>query len=173
MAVNGTPVTLPWVSEAKAVLQAWYGGNETGHGIADVVFGAVNAAGKLPLTYPRRVEDHPAHLIYRSEAGRALYGEDVYVGYRYFDRAGIEPLFPFGHGLSYTTSALADLSINQAEGSNDVQISVKVTNTGTVAGSWCSRPGDYAIRVGQSSRDANAVEGTLAIKEATYCKEWE
>ncbi|CAK7230181.1 hypothetical protein SBRCBS47491_007498 [Sporothrix bragantina] len=229
---SGTPVTLPWVGQAKAVLQAWYGGNETGNGIADVVFGAVNPAGKLPLTYPRRLEDNPAHVNYRSEAGRVLYGEDVYVGYRYFDRAGIEPLFPFGHGLSYTSFSLEDLVISQAEASNDVQVSVKVTNTGAVAGSctvqlyvappvweprrvpavpqrpsqelrvfdkvhdlaagasaqvtlnldakrdtsywdetvdsWCSREGLYRIRVGQSSRDVNAVEGTLTIKETTH-----
>ncbi|CAK7206711.1 hypothetical protein SEUCBS139899_009516 [Sporothrix eucalyptigena] len=131
---SGTPVSLPWLSNAKAVLQAWYGGNQTGHGIADVVFGTVNPAGKLPLTYPLCVEDHPAHFNYRSEAGRCLYGEDVYVGYRYFDRAGIEPVFPFGHGLSYTTFTLERLTIEKTEG-NNVNVSLTVTNTGSVTGS--------------------------------------
>ncbi|KAH8659860.1 glycoside hydrolase superfamily [Xylariales sp. PMI_506] len=138
---SGTPVTMPWIGSAKAVLQAWYGGNETGNAIADVVFGRVNPAGKLPLTFPRRLKDNPAYLNYRSEAGRVLYGEDVYVGYRYYDEMEIEPLFPFGHGLSYTTFALFDLQLLLAGGEQTglpaagaATATVTVTNTGSVAG---------------------------------------
>lgn len=137
---SGTPVAMPWVEKAKSVLHAWYGGNETGHAIADVVFGDVNPSGKLPLTMPRRLKDNPSYLNYRSEAGRVLYGEDVYVGYRYFDDAEVEPLFPFGHGLSYTTFALSLLKVEQVPGNSansaplTLSVSLSVTNTGSATG---------------------------------------
>ena len=100
---------MPWASKAKALIQAWYGGNETGNGIADVIYGTVNPSAKLPLTFPKRLKDNPAYLNYRSEAGRVLYGEDVYVGYRYYEEMEIEPLFSFGHGLSYTSFNYSNL----------------------------------------------------------------
>ncbi len=83
---SGTPVTMPWADKANAVVQAWYGGDEIGNAIADVVFGKVNPSGKLPLSFPVRLEDNPAFLNYSSERGRVLYGEDVYVGYRYYEK---------------------------------------------------------------------------------------
>lgn len=126
---SGTPVAMPWAGKAKAIIQAWYGGNETGHGIADVIYGEVNPSGKLPLTFPKRVKDNPTYLNYRSEGGRVLYGEDVYVGYRYYEQLELEPLFAFGHGLSYTTFALSDLSIQQKE-SNGLSVHCKLENTG-------------------------------------------
>ncbi|KGO78268.1 Glycoside hydrolase family 3 [Penicillium italicum] len=130
---SGTPVEMPWVHKAKSILHAWYGGNETGNGIADVVFGDVNPSGKLPLTFPRRVKDNPTFFNYRSEGGRVLYGEDVYVGYRYYDGLEIDPLFPFGHGLSYTTFKLSNLELIRDSGSL-LQIKCKVQNTGSRAG---------------------------------------
>jgi beta-glucosidase len=126
---SGTPAAMPWINKAKAVVQAWYGGNETGHCIADVLYGTVNPSGKLPLTFPKRVKDNPTYLNYRSEAGRVLYGEDVYVGYRYYEQLEIEPLFAFGHGLSYTTFALSDLSLQQKE-DNKLWIFCKLKNMG-------------------------------------------
>lgn len=125
---SGTPVTMPWVKKAKAIIQAWYGGNETGHGIADVVYGVVNPSAKLPLTFPKRVKDNPTYLNYRSEAGRVLYGEDVYVGYRYYEQLELEPNFVFGHGLSYTTFDLSDLSLVQKD--NNLSVCCKLANTG-------------------------------------------
>src|SRR6201995_1765330 len=89
---SGTPVTMPWIESANAVVQAWYGGNETGNGIADVLFGHVNPGGKLPLSWPRRLEDNPTYLNFGSVRGRVLYGEDVYVGYRYYDKVNVHPL---------------------------------------------------------------------------------
>ncbi|RAK79311.1 beta-glucosidase H [Aspergillus fijiensis CBS 313.89] len=130
---SGTPVGMPWIDKAKAVLHAWYGGNETGNGLADVIFGDVNPSGKLPLTFPRRLKDNPTYFNFRSEGGRVLYGEDVYVGYRFYDEAEIEPLFPFGHGLSYTTFVLSDLCLEQ-NADNNVHVRCKVRNTGTKAG---------------------------------------
>jgi beta-glucosidase len=135
---SGTPVSMPWADKAKTVLQAWFGGNETGNGIADVVYGTVNPSAKLPLTMPRRVQDNPAYLNYRSEGGRVLYGEDIYVGYRHYERLEVAPLFPFGHGLSYTTFTLSDLRLSQ-DGSA-VTASVKVSNTGT-------RPGAEVVQL--------------------------
>lgn len=98
MVVNqsGTPVTMPWAGQAKCIVQAWYGGNETGHGIADVLFGDVNPCAKLPLSWPIDVKHNPTYLNYASVGGRVLYGEDVYVGYKFYERTEREVLFPFG-----------------------------------------------------------------------------
>ncbi|KAI9929388.1 hypothetical protein MW887_000857 [Aspergillus wentii] len=130
---SGTPVEMPWIQQAKAVLHAWYGGNETGNGIADVVFGDVNPSGKLPLTFPRRLKDNPTYFNYRSEGGRVLYGEDVYVGYRFYDEIEIEPLFPFGHGLSYTRFALSGLEV-ATNSDNRLVVKCNLQNAGPVAG---------------------------------------
>ncbi|KAJ6020500.1 hypothetical protein N7540_006004 [Penicillium herquei] len=138
---SGTPVTMPWVNDARAVLQAWFGGNECGNGIADVLYGDVNPSAKLPVTFPRRLQDNPSYLNFRSERGRVLYGEDVYVGYRYFEKSDLAPAFPFGHGLSYTTFARSDLQIKTVpeekkyqESGEPITATVTVTNTGSVAG---------------------------------------
>lgn len=129
---SGTPVAMPWLKEAPALLQAWYGGNETGNAIADVVFGKTNPSGKLPLSFPVRNEDNPAFLNYKSERNRAIYGEDVYVGYRFYEKTKKEVAFPFGHGLSYTTFYIKDLSIEDDEA--NIVITASVTNTGNVDG---------------------------------------
>ncbi|POR35636.1 Beta-glucosidase [Tolypocladium paradoxum] len=110
---SGTPVAMPWLDQAGAVLQAWFGGNQGGNGIADVLLGVVNPGGKLPLTMPRRVADNPSALSHRSDNGRVLYSEDVYVGYRWYDTLDILPLFAFGHGLSYTTFELSGLEVEE------------------------------------------------------------
>ncbi|KAJ6093067.1 Beta-glucosidase [Penicillium sp. IBT 16267x] len=130
---SGTPVEMPWINDAKAVLHAWYGGNETGNGLADVIFGDVNPSGKLPLTFPRRLKDNPTYFNFRSEGGRVLYGEDVYVGYRYYEGLEVEPLFPFGHGLSYTTFQVSDLTVNHNP-ETTLNVSCKVQNTGSRKG---------------------------------------
>ncbi|KAH0194528.1 glycoside hydrolase family 3 protein, partial [Aureobasidium melanogenum] len=132
---SGTPVEMPWLSKVPALLQAWYGGNETGNGVADVVFGDVNPCGKTSLSFPIRNEDNPAFLNYRSEAGRVLYGEDVYVGYRYYDTLSRPVAFPFGHGLSYSTFSFSGLKLESPSDSEGNFIArVTVRNTGKVAG---------------------------------------
>ncbi|KAL4737499.1 glycoside hydrolase superfamily [Aspergillus similis] len=137
---SGTPVKMPWASKAKALLQAWFGGNECGNGIADVLYGNVNPSGKLPLTFPVRLQDNPSYLNFRSERGRVLYGEDIYVGYRYYEKVQLSPLFPFGHGLSYTTFTREKLELNTSPEKDKLQdgepitAKVIVTNTGKVAG---------------------------------------
>ncbi|KAG7694658.1 hypothetical protein KL933_003523 [Ogataea haglerorum] len=127
----GTPVEMPWVSKAKALLYTSYGGNETGNGIADVIFGKINPAGKLPLTFPRRLQDCPGYLNFGTENGRVLYGEDVYVGYRFYDTFKVPSLFPFGYGLSYTSFALSALKV---EYDGVLQVDVLLENTGDRAG---------------------------------------
>jgi beta-glucosidase len=129
---SGTPVRMPWIDDVAAVVQAWYGGNETGNVIADVLFGDVNPSGKLSLSFPKRVQDNPAFLNFRAEGGRTVYGEDVYVGYRYYEFAEREVLFPFGHGLSYTTFEFDGLEVSEKDGK--VEVGVTVRNTGSVKG---------------------------------------
>jgi len=139
---SGMPVTLtPWASDAPAIVQAWYGSNETGNAIADVIFGATNPSGKLPLSFPVRNEDNPAFLNHRSERGRTVYGEGVYIGYRFYEKTKREVAFPFGHGLSYTSFALSSLQLHNsapAEGAGldptTISVSVDVHNIGTLPG---------------------------------------
>lgn len=129
---SGTPVGMPWIKGVKGLIQAWYGGNETGNAIADVLFGNVNPGAKLPLSFPVRVQDNPAFLNYVTERGRTLYGEDVYIGYRWYEQLELPVLFPFGHGLSYTTFSYSNLSVSTT--SDLVTVSLTVTNTGSLAG---------------------------------------
>ncbi|KAF7715299.1 Beta-glucosidase [Penicillium ucsense] len=134
---SGTPVTMPWASKAQCIVQAWYGGNETGHGIVDVLFGAVNPCGKLPLSWPVDLRHNPAYLNHVSVGGRVLYGEDVYAGYRFYEKTGREVLFPFGHGLSYTTFQVsADVSVSPQtfEMDHPSVASVRIENIGLSAG---------------------------------------
>ncbi|KAF7914950.1 hypothetical protein BELL_0659g00040 [Botrytis elliptica] len=129
---SGTPVALPFLSTTPALLQAWYGGNETGNAIADVIFGKTNPSAKLPLSFPKRIEDNPAFLSFRSERGRVIYGEDIYMGYRWYEALNLPVLFPFGHGLSYTTFAISDLNVEKID--KKIKISAKVKNTGEASG---------------------------------------
>lgn len=132
---SGTPVTMPWADQAKALVQAWYGGNETGNAIADVIFGDINPSGKLSLSFPKRNEDNPAFLNYTTtDDNRVLYGEDVYVGYKFYEKTFKEVLFPFGHGLSYTTFFMKDLTITSADDDKTITLSLSITNTGPLAG---------------------------------------
>lgn len=137
---SGTPVTMPWIDKANVLAQAWFGGNELGNGLADVLFGDVNPSGKLSLSFPARLQDSPSYLNFGSERGRVLYGEDVYVGYRYFEKSAVRPLFSFGYGLSYTTFERSDLSLRideekpVLEDGETISASLIVTNTGSVPG---------------------------------------
>ncbi|KAK9455662.1 glycoside hydrolase superfamily [Dipodascopsis uninucleata] len=130
---SGTPVTMPWVDKASALVHAWYGGNETGNGIADVIFGDLNPSGKLSLSFPKRLQDNPAYLNYRSEGGRTLYGEDIYIGYRYYEKIEKDVLFPFGYGLSFSNFSMSDLSVRFSK-NNIIIVSVTVANISGPAG---------------------------------------
>jgi len=133
---TGGPVAMPWLARVGAVVQAWYPGQECGNAIADVLTGRVNPAGRLPQTFPVRLEDNPAYLNYPGENGRVVYGEGIFVGYRYYDKKRIAPLFPFGHGLSYTTFAYDNLrlSADTLAPGETLTVTVDVTNSGPRAG---------------------------------------
>lgn len=134
---SGGPLNmLPWLDKVAAVVQAWYPGQELGNAVADVLFGDVNASGKLPTTFPKRLEDNPAYLNFPGENGKVTYGEGIFVGYRYYDKKKIEPLFPFGHGLSYTTFAYSNLRLSATTIAPEetLAVAIDITNTGTRAG---------------------------------------
>jgi beta-glucosidase len=132
----GSPVEMPWIDKVPAVLQIWYNSQEQGNALADVLFGDVNPSGKLPTTFPVRLEDNPAYINYPGENGKVRYGEGIFVGYRYYDKKKLEPLFPFGHGLSYTTFEYSNLRLSAKSLTPNelLKVRVDVTNTGKVAG---------------------------------------
>ncbi|GAB4209506.1 MAG: glycoside hydrolase family 3 C-terminal domain-containing protein [Roseiflexaceae bacterium] len=133
---TGSPVAMPWLDQVAAVVQAWYPGQECGNAISDVLFGAANPSGRLPTTFPVRLEDNPAFDNYPGTEGRVAYGEGVFVGYRHYDTRGITPLFPFGFGLSYTSFAYANLHLSASTIAPGEQLAVRIdiTNTGARAG---------------------------------------
>jgi beta-glucosidase len=128
----GSPVEMPWAGDVAAILQSWYGGQEAGNALTDVLFGDVVPSGKLPVTFPARLEDNPAFINYPGENGKVYYGEGIFVGYRYYDKKQIAPLFPFGHGLSYVSFVYDNLRLNGTtfNPGDDIIVSVEVTNTG-------------------------------------------
>lgn len=131
--INGTPIEMPWVNEVAAIVEAFYPGQEGGDAIANILSGKVNPSGKLPDTFPVKMEDVLSMKYYPGGDGVIDYAEGLKIGYRQFDEDGIEPLFPFGFGLSYTTFQLSNLIVEKKDNSN-VWVSVEVTNTGKVAG---------------------------------------
>jgi beta-glucosidase len=128
----GSPLHMPWLDKVAAVLQSWYLGQETGNALADVLFGDVNPSGKLPTTFPKRYQDNPAYVNYPGENGKVYYGEGIFVGYRYYEAKQVEPLFPFGHGLSYTQFEYRDLEIKvgDSDKGREIQVSLQVENIG-------------------------------------------
>ncbi len=146
--ISGNPVAMPWVAQVPAIVQAWYLGSEAGNSIADVLYGRVCPSGKLPMTFPVKLSDVAAHSfgelsypgIPRNDGSKIVdqeYLEGLYVGYKWNDKQKIKPLFPFGHGLSYTTFEYGKLTADKSEVNADdtVTFTIPVTNTGSVAGS--------------------------------------
>lgn len=134
---TGDPVTMTkWIDKTPALLDMWYGGQEGGHALASVLFGDANPSGKLPVTLPKKFEDSPAAANYPGKDLEVNYAEGLYVGYRYFDTKNVEPQFPFGFGLSYTTFEYSGLKVTpgKANGKEPVQVSLKVRNSGQRAG---------------------------------------
>jgi beta-glucosidase len=133
---NGSAVAMPWGERVPAIVESWLGGQAGAGAIADVVFGKVNPSGKLAETFPVRLEDTPAFLNFPGEDGEVIYGERVFVGYRWYDKRKIAPLFPFGHGLSYTDFAYSDLEVSAEHISDEdtLVVAVTVTNTGDTSG---------------------------------------
>ncbi len=147
---NGGVVALPFADEVPAILETWLLGQAGGGGTADVLYGVVNPSGKLAETIPLRLEDNPSYGNFPGEFLHVRYGEGLLVGYRWYDAKGLDVRYPFGHGLSYTTFEFGDASASvNADG--DIEVSVPVTNTGTVAGrevvqAYFSLPGSSISR---------------------------
>lgn len=142
--ISGNAVAMPWIKKVPSVVQAWFLGSESGNSIADVIFGKVNPSGKLPFTFPARLEDVAAHATGEypgvKRADKDIwdehYNEGIFVGYRWHDTKKIAPLFAFGHGLSYTTFDFGKVTANRKNisGNDKITFTVPVTNTGDVAG---------------------------------------
>ncbi len=133
---NGAPVEMPWADKVKGILEAYLGGEAVGIALCRLLFGQANPGGHLAETFPLRLEDTPCFEYYPGKRGKALYAERIFTGYRYYEKKKMKVLFPFGHGLSYTTFELEGMKIERSgeKDTDPVIVSVKVTNTGNVAG---------------------------------------
>jgi beta-glucosidase len=130
----GSPVSMPWLDSVAAVMQVWFPGEAVGESLCDVLLGDAEPGGRLPTTIPRRLDDTPAYRSHPGTGGIARYDERQFIGYRWYDARHIEPLFPFGHGLGYTTWELGRGSVT-GDPASGVTVTVPVTNTGSRAGS--------------------------------------
>lgn len=134
--LSGNAVAMPWLEDVKGLVQAWYPGSEGGHAIADIISGDVNPSGKLPFTFPRKLEDNGAHafddLSYPGVDDKQVYKEDILVGYRWHDTKNIDPLFEFGFGLSYTSFIINSASSDSDSYSvyDDIKLTVEIENSG-------------------------------------------
>jgi beta-glucosidase len=125
---SGSPMAMPWIDDVAALVQAWYPGQEGGNAVADVLVGAVDPAGRMPTTWPKRLEDTPAFPWYPGQDGHTKYGEGLLLGHRWYLEQEIEPQWWFGQGLSYTTFVWGEVTATSAAAT------VAVTNTGDRAG---------------------------------------
>lgn len=137
--INGSPLAMSsWIDDVSSVIEAWYGGMEAGKAIVNVIFGDTNPSGKLTITFPKTLPDSPAHISKRTFPGddKVYYDEGIFVGYRHFDTKDIEPLFPFGFGLSYTTFSYENLMIDKIKIKNNdvIKVSIDITNSGKIEG---------------------------------------
>jgi beta-glucosidase len=157
---TGGPVEMPWAAKVPAILQAWYPGQEAGNAISDVLFGDVEPGGRLPQTFPVRWSDNPTWsqdpAIYPGKDGKVRYEEGVFVGYRHYDRYGVEPMFPFGHGLSYAVFDLADLWVERSGGRARAEVALE--NRGHRRGSTVVQVyvGDHEASVARPQRELKA-----------------
>lgn len=133
---NGAPIEMPWVEKTKGLVEGYLTGQASGGAIADILYGEYNPCGKLAETFPKKLAHNPSYLNFPGEGDRVEYKEGVFVGYRYYDMKEIDTLFPFGYGLSYTTFEYSNLNVSSKEinDTDEVTVSVKVKNTGHVAG---------------------------------------
>ena len=133
---NGSAIAMPWAGQVKGILESWLSGQAGGSAVADVLFGKTNPSGKLTETFPQKLADTPAFLNFPGESRQVTYGEGLFVGYRYYDKKQIQPLFPFGFGLSYTQFSYSNLQVssNHITDSDILEVSVNIKNTGNCAG---------------------------------------
>ncbi|HEY9166732.1 MAG TPA: glycoside hydrolase family 3 C-terminal domain-containing protein [Candidatus Kryptonia bacterium] len=216
--ISGAPVLMnKWIGDVPAALEAWFGGDEAGNAIADVLLGNHNPSGKLPVTFPMQWKDCSAYDSYRKQDSVSVYSDGIFVGYRHFDKYNIKPLFPFGYGLSYTDFEYKNLEVEPmgGSGSGNYEVTFELANVGKREGveiaqlyvhdpgtttpvpvkelkrfarvslkagesttvrfevlradfahydlttdAWATRPGEYDIMIGSSSRDLK-LKGTI------------
>ena len=132
--VSGNAVEMPWIDKVDGVVETWFLGSQAGHAIADVLLGKVNPSGKLPFTFPVKLEDNGAHALnaYHKDSLSVEYKEGIYVGYRWAEKQNIKPLFAFGHGLSYTTFEYGEAKCSKS--GSGYKVTLNVTNTGAREG---------------------------------------
>ena len=133
---NGAPVEMPWIGSVQGVLEAYLGGEGIGKAVMDILYGKANPCGRLAETFPRRLEDNPSYLNFPGMDKKVSYAEGIFVGYRYYDKKKMDVLFPFGHGLSYTTFEYSNLKLSRIEMTpqDTVRVSLDITNTGKMEG---------------------------------------
>ncbi len=129
---NGSPVEMPWAGDIPAILEMYLGGDGVSEATLSILFGESNPSGKLAETFPVKLEDNPSYLNFPGEQGEVHYREGIYVGYRYYDKKKMDVLFPFGHGLSYTSFSYSDIAISKDafDEGEAVEVSFTITNTG-------------------------------------------
>ena len=162
---NGAPVEMPWIDKVKAVLEVYLGGQAVGGATMDILYGKANPSGRLPETFPMRLEDTPCYLYYGGENDVSEYREGIFVGYRYYTSKNMETLFPFGHGLSYTSFTYSGLNLEKKsiKESEILNVSVEVTNTGKTTGKevvqlYVSPKGGKVIRPVRELRAFDKIE---------------
>jgi beta-glucosidase len=134
--MNGSAVIMPWADKVRAIVEAWLGGQAGGGATADVLTGAVNPSGKLAETFPNSIYESPTFPHFPARNRHANYGEGIFIGYRYYDTKNLQPLFPFGFGLSYTTFSYTGIEASAAslKDTEDLTVKVSLKNTGQLAG---------------------------------------
>ncbi len=188
---NGSPIVMPWLDSVKGVLEMYLAGQASGAAAVNLLFGQANPSGKLAETFPLRLEDNPSYLNFPGNRSKVCYNEGVFIGYRYYDKKKMDVLFPFGYGLSYTTFAYDNLCITDGNTKVDapvnddtpLQVSVDITNTGSVAGAevvqlYVKNPVVYEIRPEKELRafekvflapgETKTVHFTLTKRAFTY-----
>lgn len=156
---NGSPVEMPWADQVKGIVEAYLGGQAVGQAVTDILFGDVNPSAKLPETFPKKLEDNPSYLYYQGEGDRVEYREGVFVGYRYYDTKKMDVLFPFGHGLSYTTFTYSNMKVS-AESIRDTDtltVSLDVTNSG-------ERDGKEIVQLYVSAKNSSVIRPVKELR---------
>lgn len=133
---NGSPIEMPWINEVKGVIELYLGGQAVGASTVDILYGDVNPSGRLPETFPIKLEDNPSYLFYGGEKDNVEYREGIFVGYRYYDKKNIDVLYPFGYGLSYTKFKYSNMKLDKKRmrDTDILTVSVDITNVGDVFG---------------------------------------
>jgi beta-glucosidase len=161
---NGSPVEMPWLDKVSCVLEAYLGGQSAGGAVADILFGAANPCGKLAESMPKKLSDNPSYLYYFGERDVAEYREGIFVGYRYYDAKEMDVLFPFGHGLSYTSFEYSNLKLSASEmdDTGTLTVTADIKNTGTVGGKEIVQ-----LYVGVKQKDDRLIRADKELRDFT------